>query len=52
MRRIWTEDRGYRWREFFVRVGDKRVITNEGVEILGAVASIALVALGIAIRRS
>jgi hypothetical protein len=52
IRRVWTEDRTYCWRGFFARVGDKRIITNEGLEIMGAVASIGLVAIGIAIRRS
>jgi hypothetical protein len=52
VRRVWTEDRVYCWRGFFARVGDKRVVTNEGVEILGAVAIIAFVALGIAVNRS
>ena len=47
-RRVWTEERTWRWRGFSHRAGGRRVIRTEAVELAGACGMVAFVALGLA----
>jgi hypothetical protein len=49
-RRVWTETREWSWRGFSLRVGRRRVVTTEAIEVLGAAVVVGFVALGIACR--
>lgn len=50
-RRVWTETRDWTWKGISHRVGGKRVIHTQAIEIAGAVVMVAFVVFGAAAAR-